>query len=79
MMLGSASASIGLVQLLCGAWMGALFSLTCAGALWVSVALYQAKMEWATGGCAKPPLGLWICRGILLGMALLLGVRILFL
>jgi len=79
MTLGSASASIGLIQLVCGAWLSALFSLSFAGVLWASVALYQAKVQWAAGGFAKPPLGLWICRGAFLGMALLLGARILFL
>ncbi|PCJ54525.1 MAG: hypothetical protein COA70_05235 [Planctomycetota bacterium] len=78
-MIGSATAGIGVFQFLFGAWQGGFFSISFAGALWASVALHHARGLWAEGGLVSPPLGLWICRGVFLGVTLLLGARILFL
>jgi len=79
MMLGSASAGIGMFQFLFGAWQGGLCSLSFAGALWATVALHHARVLWMEGAIQDPPFGLWVCRGVFLGTALLLGARILFL
>jgi hypothetical protein len=79
MMAGTASAGIGLIQLLMGIGIGGFFSLFVAGALWTGVALRQANRKWHEGRAATPPNGLWLCRCAFLGCAVVQGARMLVL
>lgn len=78
MMVGTASAGIGMVQLVLGIWLGGLFSVTLAGALWCGVALKRRNESHAQEQALPLPLGLCVGRSLLLASAGMLGSLILF-
>lgn len=79
MMMGTASAGIGLIQLAMGLWVGSFFSLFLAGGLWTGVAQRHAQRQWLAGQIATPPVGLWLTRCAFLGCAIVQGARMLVL
>ncbi len=76
MMAGTASAGIGLMQLLFSVWVGGFFSLFLAGELWSGVALRKAKRELGARWKSHPPRGLMLSHGVLFGCTLLQGLRL---
>lgn len=77
-MVGTASASIGLVQLILGIWIGGFFSVTLAGGLWCGVALQRKRAHLEPDQDATEPLGLCVWQTLLLASAGMLGLLILF-
>lgn len=78
MMVGTASASIGLVQFILGIWIGGFFSVTLAGGLWCGVALKRIRDNRPSGQVCAQPLGLCVWQTLLLASAGMLGLLILF-
>lgn len=78
MMVGTASASIGLIQLVFGIWIGGFFSVTLAGGLWCGVALKRIREHRSADQVSALPFGLCVWQTLLLASAGLSGLLILF-
>lgn len=78
MMVGTVSASIGLVQLILGIWIGGFFSVALAGGLWCGGALKRIRDNQTRGQACTIPLGLCMGQTFLFASAGMLGLLILF-